>query len=657
MKEIMPTLNSKLTTNLISEIPDDELKIIGADIVEQVDQDEEDRSIWVENARQAYMLYTCDVSERTPRWEDGANFCMPMFTTAVNLYQGRIYLSIVNAKEHSIVLPVEPNDVDRAQRVTQYMNYQRANEIEGYYKSLESLILRTLIYGMCFRKIQWNPILKQQQFITISPYDLVVPSNTIDLETADRITYRYVLTPQALQAKLLSGEFTGIDPENIAGISVNSPEDLSDGRAVSNTFMGVEVNTSNKENDENDIFECHKKLKLLDDKELSPYTISVHKPTKTPMRITSRLLTNTNNNQVELKNFVAYGLFPNPEGFYDLGLHHMLKQPNEAVNMIYNQIFDAGTLSNIPFGFYTKQLGSRRRKNIKLHPGAMNEVNNPRDTYFPQLQRVDSTLFNLMNVTNQFSDKVVSTSDFMSGIEKPGSRTTATGTIALIEQGLQAYSVAAKRFYRGLGDEDKIQFTLNSIFLTKDKQYRISGDANKLKLPWPKINAKDFAGKLDLKIGVDPEFANQGLQIQKAVDFLNTVGQLPIIAGDKFGAQPNRLAQLEIAEELLKAFGKDPDRYNLTQNTERSEDPVVENNLMLQGQEVKTSSLDRDEIHHQVHTEYLFGDIGQTIKDQSIRDLFTNHIVEHTARAQIKIDESKGNQDESNFREPGTGEL
>jgi hypothetical protein len=91
------------------------------------------------------------------------------------------------------------------------------------------------------------------------------------------------------------------------------------------------------------------------------------------------------NHQVVAEYFVDYHFLPNPEGYYSLGFGHFLQDLNEMANTAFNQIFDAGKLSNLPFGFYGRRAGVKK-KTIKLYPGLMQEVEDAQQVYFPNMQ-------------------------------------------------------------------------------------------------------------------------------------------------------------------------------------------------------------------------------------------------------------------------------
>jgi hypothetical protein len=163
--------------------------------------------------------------------------------------------------------------------------------------------------------------------------------------------------------------------------------------------------------------------------------------------------------------------FPNIEGFYSFGFGHFLEQLNEMGNTAFNQIFDAGRLSNQPFGFYGRRAGIKRAK-LKLWPGRMEEVEDASQVYFPQIQRVDQVLFQVLGLIEQYTQQFTSTGDYLLGRESRGTKTpTASGTLAIIEQGLVLYNTMIKRLYRSLKKEFGTLAFLNQINLPEEKQF------------------------------------------------------------------------------------------------------------------------------------------------------------------------------------------
>lgn len=642
------TIREDLTKNLAIDMDQQVLDDIANTIVKDYDCDISDREKWENNAKKWVKMWACDVSDRKPPYKDASNVCMPLFASAENQTHSRLYTSIVNTPNMYSILPVEENDLERSNKVEKFMNYQLLNEIDNYEESLDIALQRTTIYGICFRKIFWDDSIEKISVISISPFDIVVPSNTIDFRRLERLTHRVVFSPTELQGKFDDGEFIGMDnldenEEDINKLTTNISGDISKGREAANEIAGLEENLTT--NEEHDILICQKKIKLEGDVKRQPYTIIIHRFNRKVLSITSRLMKDGDGKDVELKNYVAYHFIPNPEGFYSIGLGLYQHQLNEVINSAYNQQFDAGSFRNMPFGFYSSRFGRRNRNKIMISPGAMNEVDDPNAVNFPRMQPGDSTLFNLITLATQFSDKLTANSDLLSGIQSPGSRETARGTLALIEQGLANFSTISKRIYVSLREEGQIIYILNSIYLKKERQFRISGNKDKLKLPWPKIKRKDFSGVLDLKILADPKFANQALVLQKAIDFATIVGTNPLILGDKAGLPPNRKAQLQLLKDLLEAFEKDPSLYLPDDILNRPLDPVNENTRMAQGDEVSISPQDDDEAHNEVHRTFLNGEFGVDLKSEN-KDKIIEHMQTHIKQLNVKVNQTVLNENQ-----------
>src|SRR3990167_2247934 len=174
------------------------------------------------------------------------------------------------------------------------------------------------------------------------------------------------------------------------------------------------------------ILESHCWYQRVSDKMFEPYIFTVDYESGVLLRATKRKM-KVGEKEYVANHFVDYHFIPNPEGYYSFGFGHFLEQLNEMGNTAFNQIFDAGRLSNQPFGFYGRRLGMRK-KELKLWPGRMEEVEDASQIYFPNMQRVDQVLFQVLGLVQNYAEQFTSTSDYLLGRESKGTKTpTATG--------------------------------------------------------------------------------------------------------------------------------------------------------------------------------------------------------------------------------------
>lgn len=206
-----------------------------------------------------------------------------------------------------------------------------------------------------------------------------------------------------------------------------------------------------------------------------PYVITIHKATKTVVRITARWCLDNVHRDPKGKiiridpteYFTDFPFIPNPDGsIYAMGFGLLLGPLNESVNTIINQLVDAGTISNLQSGFIGK--GLRLKMGMTpLQPGEWKVVNATGDdlqkSIFPlPIKEPSEVLLNLMNTLVTSGNQLASIAEIFVG-KMPGQNTPATTTQDTIQQSMAVFTAIYKRVYRSLTEEYQKLYFLNKI--------------------------------------------------------------------------------------------------------------------------------------------------------------------------------------------------
>jgi hypothetical protein len=608
--------------NLVSKIPEEKQTDIVSQIISDYQTDLDSREEWEEKRDRWYKLWTLYVGQdrkskktgkNTP-WPNASNVCIPLLSTAVNQFHGRSYQSIFSAPSLVKSLPVAKNDVRRSKNVEDYMNWQLLHEMEEYEEVFDDLLLNLPINGIAFKKFKYDKDLERPVSSYIGATDLVLPYRTTKEQFRSgqtRVVHRLYLNWDEMLDRKSRKIY-----ENVDTIPEVASDKLSDEELKETADEVAGESNSSSENEPHLILECHKYYDLgLGDKR-QPYIFTVHEPSKTLLRVTSRKM-KVNGKEKVLKFFVDYHFIPNTEGFYSFGFGHFLEVLNEMANTAFNQIFDAGRLTNQPFGFYGRRAGFKKRK-ISLEPGNMSEVEDPSQILFPQMQRLDNVLFQVLGLINTYAANFTSVSENILGREQRGiERPTARGTLALIEQGLTTFSVIAKRVYRSMKKELRMIKGLNEIFLPDTKEFRISGSLDKI--AFSDIKREDFGGVQDVIPTADPSFASKQVRRQEAFQLheitMNNqlvVGSPPPKEGGEQAIKPNLQAMFQSTRNLYDAFDE-PHTRELIEAIEsaippRPLNPEEENSMFMQGDVPIPTEQDNHILHLQSHLSFTATD-------------------------------------------------
>lgn len=613
----MPKANNKTLVNIVDDIPEDKQKIIVNEIIEDYQTDIDGRSSWEAKRDKWYKLWTCHREPKNNPWPGASNVCIPMLAAACNQFHARAYQSIFAPPGMVKTIPVGENDVNRAKNVEKYLNWQTLYEMEEYEEVFDRLLQMLPINGIHFKKLWWDSGNDRPQTVHRNAADIVLPYGTREIETARRIVDRIWLYYDELLDRKDQGLYSTVNFDKIPPKEQGTRDD-TDIKATADDVSG--------ENEGNDpeiprlILECHKTYDLGDKRK--PYIFTVDRQGEILLRATKRTY-KKGAEKITLNHFIDYHFIPNPEGFNSLGFGHFLEPLTEMANTGFNQIFDSGSLSNTPFGFYGRRAGIKSRQ-IPLKPGHMQEVEDASQVFFPSMQRVDQVLFQVLGLIQQYVEQFTSTSDYLSGRESKGTKTpTASGTLAIIEQGLVTFAVMTKRVFRSVRKELRLIMLMNQIYLSDTKQYRVMGGEDEI--AFNDIKAEDFESVQDIIPIGDPSYASRQIRQQEAMQKYQVLMSSPLIAGNPdLGMKPNLKSMHEALSDVLDTFDTKNKNKLLPPLPEESLTPEMENSMFMQGDYVSPKPGENHQQHIQVHTNFT-----QTLYFKSLSKDYKQLVVQH----------------------------
>jgi len=618
--------------NIAEKIDKDKRDEIAREIINHYDVDLESRSDWEEKRKRWYDLWACVREKKNDPWPDASNVCIPMMATACNQFHARAYQSVFAAPGMAKCLPVGDLDYNRAKDVEKYLNWQTLYEMEEYEEVFDKTLQRLPINGTEFKKLYYSGPLDRPVAEDIRALDLVLPYRTKSLPAARRKTHRIWLHYDELMDRDEQGLYIDFDRVR---------EDPSSFETSESSLQDAADKAIGEENDkpsENPhlILECHKKLDIGEGR--IPYIFTVDVDSNTLLRCTKARIENGTGVIKDLDYFIDYHFLPNPEGFYSFGFGHFLEPLNEMANTAFNQIFDSGRLTNQPFGFYGRRAGFKKRQ-IKLHPGMMTEVEDAKQVYFPSMQRVDQTLFMVLGLVQQYSEQFTSTSDYLMGRESKGTKTpTAHGTLAIIEQGLVTFAVMTKRMFRSLRKELKLLLSLNQLFSPESKQYRVMEDTSRL--PFPSIKKADFDGVYDVVPVGDPSYASKESRRNEIMQAYQIAMQNPLIVGNpETGEGSNPRAIHTITSAVFEEFEVLRQKNILPEMPPEPVPPESENAMMMQGDTVQPTMQEDIKTHVETHMRFMQGPYFQSMPPQ-YKQLVVQHL-EQTKQMAYQVEQGR----------------
>lgn len=332
--------------------------------------------------------------------------------------------------------------------------------------------------------------------------------------------------------------------------------------------------------------------------------------------------------------FTHYRAFPS-EGFYGLGFGDFIAGINKAVNTMVNQTIDRGTLQLSSPGFISAQLKGQRGS-VNVQPGEMIEVDAPMGSikdgmYFPQFPPNDPSIMRIVQMLMEASDKMVASSDMMSG-QTSGANRTAKEAQILSEQMMMQITVLARRIKEAFKHElDKI-WRCWGVFLPEEELVDLIGhDGDPAQL---KISRSMFTPNAHVTPAADPRTKTQ--RLEETTQVYQAVINNPYLMHQP---PPVRDAIMRaVTEDMLRAHGAEKLVKLLPPPGPTKPPPPPppapywqEDAGFLRGQDHPVHKDDNDLQHISGHQLTLNGPAGTKL-DKPGRDMLERHIRFHVAQ-------------------------
>lgn len=510
--------------DLTPYLSEDDLNRLGAVCVEEFDIDETSRDGYIEQTEEALKLAMQVREDKSFPWPNAANIKYPLISIAALQFGARAYSNLLPdqrpVKGKIIGWDRDGSKMEKAIRVGKHMSYQLLEEMEEWEEDMDRLCMVLPILGCTFKKTYYSPIKQRNISELVLPKELVVNYWTNSLDNAARISHIIEYSKNDIVERINRGMFRDIELPEV-GTSFDSVEL----REVSDLISG-QTDPVNDESEPLLFIEQHRYLDLDGDGYSEPYIVYVSLDNSKVYRIIRRFSDmdverNLDGSILKItadQYFTKFSFIPNPDGgFYDIGFGTLLGPTNEAVNTIFNQLVDAGTLSNMQSGFLGR--GIRLKKgSMSFSPGEWKQVNNTGDDLRKSIvplpvREPSNVLFSLLGLLMESGKELSAVTDMMQG-KNPGQNQPATTSMAVLEQGLQVYSSIYKRIYRALKKEYKKLYKLNALYMPPQAYFQILdyGDQE-----GSVVNATDYdLENIDVVPSADPNVASEAQKLMKA---------------------------------------------------------------------------------------------------------------------------------------------
>jgi chaperonin GroES len=528
-------------------LEEEALKTIGAAVWDEWTIDKTSRQDWEDKTAEAMKLALQVMEEKTFPWENASNVKFPVVTLAALQYQARAYPSLIPSPDvvKCKVVGPDPDGTkqQRADRIAEFMSFQVLEEDECWEENTDKVLISQAIVGCAFKKSYFDPALKHNVSEHVLAKDLYIPYFAKSLDKASRITQILYVSKNDLVQKNRLGFYTEYDSKSQPSIDTSSP--LYEARQEA---QGVHA-PSNDPSASIELLEQHRYLDLDGDGYEEPYIVTVVKDTQQVLRIVARYFSddikrNTKGQIVCIypqHYFTKFSFIPSPDGgIYDLGFGVLLGPLNQSINTILNQLVDAGTLANTAGGFLGRGVKFRSGDN-SFKPFEWKRVDSTGDDLrkgvFPLPVREPSpVLFQLLSLLIDYSERVGMSVDPLVGVN-PGQNTPAETSRNMIAEGQRVFNAVFKRTYRGLKEEFRKLYKLNTLYMNDQQDYYVGDE-------WKQALQADFSGEgKEIVPAADPNMITDEQKINQAMMLKSTAME-----------NPGMYNGLEVEKRYLKAL-------------------------------------------------------------------------------------------------------
>ena len=603
-------------SNLAEELPEQEINLIGKELVRAYEDDKSSRKNWEDQYSKGLRMLGVVVEDRQDPFPGASGVHHPLLAEAATQFQARAIAEIFPAGgpvKTQVIGKVTDKKLDQSQRVQDFMNFQITQEIPDYFNELDQMLFYLALAGSAFKKVYFDNTLDRICSKFVPAEEFVISMENTDLETAERYTQVMKLTRNDIRKHQVSGYYKDIPLSS----SETSPGS-NDGDMVDQTLQRLEGMTPSMADKIHTVLEVHTNLDLGEDKnELAlPYIVTIDLDSQKVLSI-RRNWKEEDSLRRKRTYFIHYKYLPGL-GFYGFGLIQMIGGLQHASTGALRALLDSAAFANLNGGFRAK--GARiEGGDITVSPGEWVEVeaygDDLRKSFIPlPFKEPSPTLLQLLGVLTESGRRFASIADAMIG-DSAGSGPVGT-TIALIEQGSKVYSAIHKRIHQAQGREFKLIYELNGEYLDEEYSFEVIGE-NK------KIRRKDFTASISVVPVSDPNIFSQAQRIALAQTGLQLAQASPDIIDVK-----------EATRRFLQALNI-PDYMDLMIEDEDTprRDPVSENMALLNGKPIQVFEDQDHQAHIQVHSQFIndprFG--GNPEAKERLYPAMLAHIGQHMA--------------------------
>lgn len=514
--------------NLVEMLDPALVQQVAREVKRGYEDDERDRGEWLEKQAKWVALYYQNEkgnSGSNSDWASQDN--IPILTEACNQFQSRTYKVFFANETFVAAKPIRLKDKqaqERAERIGRHMSYQLALRDRSYKPNKDQLFLSTAIHGSAFTKTYPHHVTGYPIIENVRAQDLIVPyyALNVGIDQVRRKTHFIRSTLAECRQYVRDGYFADMP-------AVGSLDENGVVQQAQDDAKGIMPSAMNGLDGAVYLIEQDLYLDLDDNGEYRPYVVTLDLTTGKILRMTIGYEADAEGNPLygyeQIQKYTHYKFLDNPDGFYGLGLGHLLGAMNSTVNNIYRAALDAARLANDgnASGFISSRLLLDQEESVEFELGKMTKINdtagNIRDgIYTFQFPGPSQALVAIGQALDQRAQRLGATTEATTG--SPESSRQPTTYLAEVEQSLELFSSVQMRLAHSLTDELQKIYRINQRFLPIIDYFVVNNTEET-------ITRSDYKDDMLVVPIFDPKFATYQQKVMKAKAELDATLQNP----------------------------------------------------------------------------------------------------------------------------------
>jgi hypothetical protein len=620
--------------NLATQIPEGEMDEVATRLLEEIERDKESRSLRDKQYEEA--IKRTGLGKEAPggaEFQGASKVVHPMLTEACVDFSARAIKELMppNGPARSYVPgdKPDPERTEKAERTTNYMNWQFLKQMPDFRSELEQLLTQLPLGGSQFLRLIWDHKRKRPVPTFWPVDDVYIPYAASNYYTAERVTYRECISDFEFEQRVAAGIY-----RDIGSLSASMTPEQSESEKATDKIEGKSMDSvSANEDGLRVVFEvmCFCEWSIEDSDPEDDTTPGSPKPYLVTIDENSRKVVSIIRNweeddpTEEPMYWAAEFPFVPWRGAYSIGLGQMMGSLSGAATGALRALLDSAHINNLPTLLRLK--GSNLSgQTVDLQIAEVTEIeggvngDDIRKLIMPvPFNPPNPVLLTLLNTLTDYGKGIVGTT-FESFREQQPNMPVGTA-LAMIEEGMQVMSAIHLRLYQAMNYVLKILFRINKMYLNDEEMKDEVGEIL--------ATAKDFEDPMDVVPVSDP---NVFSDVQR-------MAQLQVIS-ERADAKPEIYNLRKIEERILERT-KIPNWEELLIPLPEPEpmNAVNENVALTLGRPVAAFPNQDHLAHLQVHLDFLTSPVlGQLpiISSQFIPGVL-EHIKEHISMWYVSV--------------------